>query len=136
MLLYHLLEILWWLQPAASGAGGGGGAGAAGGGTPAGPAGGCAGSMGLLAVMMLIFYFLLIRPQQKQQKEHDQMLKSLRKGAMVRTRGGMRGEVTDLNNREVTVLIADKVKVNVLRSHIAGVETGEEEASGKGDKKE
>ncbi len=72
-----------------------------------------------LVVMFGVFYFLLIRPQQKRQRETDSMLKALRKGDKVRTSGGLRGEVVDLTDAEVTLLIADKVKVNVLRSHVA-----------------
>lgn len=86
--------------------------------------------LGMLALMVLVFYFLLIRPQQKREREREQMLKSLKKGAVVRTTGGLRGEITDLNDRDVTLLISDKVKVNVLRSHIAGAEGAEEAAGG------
>lgn len=41
-----------------------------------------------------IFYFILLRPQQKQKKEHDAMLRSLRRGDEVVTAGGLVGEVT------------------------------------------
>jgi preprotein translocase subunit YajC len=91
-----------------------------GGGAPAAP--GLLGSMQpmiFLVLMFAIFYFLLIRPQQKRQREVDDMLKALHKGDKVRTSGGIRGEILDLTDTEVTLLIADKVKVNVLRSHIA-----------------
>lgn len=118
-MLYTLLEFLTWLQPEATGGGGGGGGGGEGG---VAPSGGCATQAGLLLVMMLIFYFMLIRPQQKRQKEHDAMIKSLRKGAIVRTTGGIRGEIFDLTDRDATLLVHDKTKLNVLRSHIAGVE--------------
>lgn len=76
--------------------------------------------MVMLALMFGVFYFLLIRPQQKRQREVDTMLKALKKGDVVRTSGGIRGEITDLTDNEVTLLIADKVKINVLRSHVAG----------------
>lgn len=69
--------------------------------------------------MFAMFYFLLIRPQQKRQREVDDMLKSLRRGDKVRTSGGIRGEILDLNDTEVTLLIADKVKINVLRANVA-----------------
>ena len=95
-------------------------------GAPGGPGGpgpaGCAAAsqpLVLMAVMFAVFYFLLIRPQQKRQRELDDMLKALRKGDKVRTTGGIKGEIADLNDTEVTLLIADKVKINVLRSHIA-----------------
>jgi preprotein translocase subunit YajC len=73
----------------------------------------------LMAVMFGVFYFLLIRPQQKRQREVDDMLKALKRGDKVRTSGGIRGEILELTDAEVTLLIADKVKINVLRSHIA-----------------
>jgi preprotein translocase subunit YajC len=41
-----------------------------------------------------IFYFVLLRPQQKQKKEHDTMLRALRRGDEVVTAGGVIGEVT------------------------------------------
>jgi len=69
--------------------------------------------------MFAMFYFLLIRPQQKRQREVDDMLKSLRRGDKVRTSGGIRGEILDLTDTEVTLLIADKVKINVLRANVA-----------------
>lgn len=117
MLLTTFEFLTWLFQPEATGGGGNGG-----GGEAVSPTGGCATQAGLLLVMMLIFYFMLIRPQQKRQKEHESMLKALRKGAIVRTTGGIRGEIFELNERDATLLVHDKVKINVLRSHIAGVE--------------
>ena len=73
----------------------------------------------MLAMMFAVLYFLILRPQQKRQREVDDMLKALRKGDKVRTSGGIRGEIIDLTDTEVTLLIAEKVKINVLRSHIA-----------------
>ena len=63
--------------------------------------------------------FLLIRPQQKRQKDTDDMLKVLRKGDKVRTTGGIRGEIYELTENDVTLQIDAKVKINVLRSNIA-----------------
>lgn len=73
----------------------------------------------LLPLMFVLFYFLMIRPQQKRQREMDDMLKALRRGDIVRTSGGIRGEIVDITDADVTLLIADKVKINVLRSHVA-----------------
>lgn len=75
--------------------------------------------MALLGVMFVVMYFLMIRPQQKRQKEVDAMLKSLSRGDKVRTSGGIRGEIVDMTESDVTLLIADKVKINVLRTHVA-----------------
>jgi preprotein translocase subunit YajC len=130
--LLTFLEFLWWLQPEEAG----GAAGAAGEAGPAGAGGsGCVANLGIMLLMLLVFYFLLIKPQQKRQREHDAMLKALRKGAVVRTTGGIRGEITDLTDREATLLIADRVKINVLRSNIAGAEPDpSEQAKEGGDK--
>ena len=86
------------------------------------PKGGFGGIAELLWPMLLmfgIFYFLILRPQQKRQRETDDMLKALKKGDKVRTSGGIRGEIVELNESEVWLMIADKVKINVLRSHVA-----------------
>lgn len=88
----------------------------------------------MLVMMFGVFYFLLIRPQQKKQRETEAMLKALRKGDKVRTSGGIRGEVMDLTDTEVTLRIDDKVKVNILRSHVAGkIDKPDAEGAGKGD---
>jgi preprotein translocase subunit YajC len=86
---------------------------------PSGGMGGMQMQLLMLALMFGVFYFLLIRPQQKRQRETDNLLKSLKKGDMVRTSGGIRGEIVDLTDQEATLLIAEKVKINILRSHVA-----------------
>lgn len=47
----------------------------------------------MYAAIGAIFYFILLRPQQKQRKEHDAMLRSLRRGDEIVTAGGIVGEV-------------------------------------------
>ena len=83
----------------------------------------CAMNGGLMALMVLAIYFLMIRPQQRQAKATEKMLRSIRPGLNVRTRGGIRGEVLEDKGDELVIRIADKVKVNVLRSHIASVDS-------------
>lgn len=114
------LDLLHLLQPPPTG-GGGGGSAAPEGPTPTGGGFGWE-NIGLLLLMFAVFYFLLIRPQQKQRKEHEKMLAGLQKGQLVRTSGGIRGEIVDLDERSVTLLVADKTRINVLRSHVAGPE--------------
>ena len=103
------------------------------------PAGGCAGGGGggslnfllMMVAMFAIFYFLLIRPQQKRAKEHQEMLKALKKGDRVITNGGVLGTVTGTSEKFLTVEISEKVRVRVLRSHVAGREGDAELESGK-----
>jgi preprotein translocase subunit YajC len=43
--------------------------------------------------ILAIFYFLMIRPQSKQRRQHEERLRSLRKGDTIVTSGGIVGEV-------------------------------------------
>ncbi len=73
-----------------------------------------------LIIIFAIFYFLLIRPQQKRAKEHRNFLDSLSRGVEVMTSGGLIGKVTGLADDVVTLEVADKVKVKVVRAQITG----------------
>jgi preprotein translocase subunit YajC len=57
------------------------------------------------------------------------MMGALKKGDIVRTNGGIRGEITALDERDVTVEIADRTRIKVLRSHVAGLDQPTEEKS-------
>ena len=90
-------------------------------------AGGTGGASGLeamfpLILIFVVFYFLLIRPQQKKAKEHKAMLEAVRRGDKVVTGGGILGTVTKVSDdQEITVEIADGVKVRVQRGLLAAV---------------
>lgn len=62
-----------------------------------------------------IFYFVLLRPQQKQRKEHDTMLRGLRRGDEIVTSGGIVGEVTFIAQQtkdgQPTVGMEDRVTI-------------------------
>jgi preprotein translocase subunit YajC len=75
--------------------------------------------MGLIFVVM---YLLLIRPQRKRQKEHDALLKELKKGDRVVTNGGMFGNIFAIDeDRNIVVLkVGEDTKLEFLRSSIAG----------------
>lgn len=72
-----------------------------------------------LILMFVIFYFLLIRPQQKKHKEHQAMVTNLKKGDKVITSGGIHGVITKVDDADVQVEIAEKVKIKVTRANIA-----------------
>ena len=73
-----------------------------------------------IVLMFGIFYFLLIRPQQKKQKEHEVMVKSLKKGDRVVTSGGMIGTIHTLQDDYVVLKTGDsETKIEVLRTHIS-----------------
>lgn len=71
--------------------------------------------------MIAIFYFLLIRPQQRRQKAHQEMIGAVKKGDRVVTNGGLVGKVTKIAETEVTVELAEGVRVQVMRGMIADV---------------
>ena len=127
-MLYSLFHIL--LQPDVSG---GPVAPPSGGGGPVPGPMGCGGGgveqIGLLLLMFGVLYFLMIRPQQKRAKQQETMIGALKKGDVVRTNGGIRGEITALDERDVTVEVADRTRIKVLRSHIAGLDQPTEEKS-------
>jgi len=75
-----------------------------------------------LILIFVVFYFLLIRPQQRKAKDHKTMLDALRRGDRIVTGGGIIGTVARVDSpEEVTVDIADGVRVRVLRSTISSV---------------
>jgi preprotein translocase subunit YajC len=75
-------------------------------------------AMMLILVMM---YFVMIRPQRKKQAELQQQINSVRGGDTVVTAGGMHGLIVSVQDRTVTLKIADNVKVKVEKSGIASV---------------
>ena len=94
---------------------------------------GCGGGgteqIGLLLLMFAVLYFLMIRPQQKRAKQQETMMGALKKGDIVRTNGGILGEITALDERDVTIEVADRTRLKVLRSHVAGLDQPPEEKS-------
>lgn len=91
------------------------------------PAAGGFGAFIPLILIFVIFYFLLIRPQQKKAKEHQQFLQELKIGDKVVGGGGIYGTITALEDNEVTLEIADKVRVKVARPYILGPASGEQQ---------
>ena len=79
-----------------------------------------------LALIMLIFYFLLVRPQQKKIKEHNNLVENLKIGDRVVTNGGLYGKVAKTNGMEITLEVAENVKVVVDRMAIATLAVAED----------
>jgi len=84
--------------------------------------GGFLATWGMLIPLFLIMYLLLIRPQRKRQKEHEKLLTELRRGDKIVTNSGMFGTIfaIDDEKNKVVVKITDEVKVEFLKSSIAG----------------
>ena len=73
-------------------------------------------------LIFVIMYFLILRPQQKRAKQHQEMVKNVRRGDTVVTSGGLVGKVTKvIDDDHIEVEIADAVRVRQMRSMVADV---------------
>lgn len=89
-----------------------------------------------LVLIFVVFYFLIIRPQQKKVKEHKAMVEGLRRGDRVVTTGGIIGTVAKVTgDREISLEIADGVRVRAVRAMIAEVMARTEPAGDKEEKR-
>ncbi|MEQ8299275.1 MAG: preprotein translocase subunit YajC [Hyphomonas sp.] len=71
--------------------------------------------------LILIFYFLLIRPQQQRAKKHRQMVENVKRGDTVVTSGGLIGKVNKVGETEITVELAENVRVRVIKAMVVEV---------------
>jgi preprotein translocase subunit YajC len=73
-------------------------------------------------LIFVIMYFLILRPQQRRVKQHQEMVKNVRRGDTVVTSGGLVGKVTKVvDDDQIEVEIADNVRVRQARQMISDV---------------
>lgn len=90
-----------------------------------GDVGGILGGAGLMSafipliLIFVIFYFLLIHPERKKQKEHQEMIKNLKKGDNVVTAGGLYGTITKAKKDYVEVEVTREVILKIQRSSVS-----------------
>jgi preprotein translocase subunit YajC len=73
-------------------------------------------------LIFVIMDFLILRPQQKGAKDHQELVKNLRRGDTVITTGGLVGKVTKVvDDEQIEVEVADGVRVRQIRSMVSGV---------------
>ena len=91
----------------------------------AGPAAGTTGLLFQLLPFVLIFvimYFLIIRPQRQRLRQHQEMVKNVRRGDTIVTSGGLIGKIAKVvDDNEVQLEIAEGVRVRVSRGMISEV---------------
>ena len=74
------------------------------------------------ALIFVIMYFLILRPQQKRVKQHQALIKAVRRGDTVITNGGLIGKVTKvIDDEQIEVEIGDGVRIRQVRSMITDV---------------
>jgi preprotein translocase subunit YajC len=93
-----------------------------------------------IVLIVAILYFLMFRPQQKARKQHEERLRSLKKGDTIVTTGGIVGEVLHMKETQkdgaaqksmddhITIKSGDS-RMIVERGRIARVTSGEATAS-------
>lgn len=82
----------------------------------------------MLPIMLLIFfvyYFLYQRPVQKEQDAHTKMLMGLIVGDSVITIGGIRGEITAIQEDALVLKTGNKSSITVLKTSIRRKEKGD-----------
>lgn len=89
-----------------------------------------------LIFVLVIFYLLLIMPAQRQRKRQAQMLAALKTGDRVVTTGGILGTIVAIKDNIITLRIADQVRIEVMRSAIAGLQPGTSGSEGERKRRE
>lgn len=72
-------------------------------------------------VIIAIFYFLIIRPQKKRDDEHKKFLEGLKKGDEVVTQSGIFGRIAGFSPSQITLEVAQNVKIKVAKTAVAGL---------------
>jgi len=73
-------------------------------------------------LIFVIMYFLILRPQQKRAKQHQDMVKNVRRGDTVVTSGGLIGKITKVvDDDQIEVEVAEGVRVRQMRAMVADV---------------
>ena len=92
----------------------------------------------MLVVLFAIMYFLMIRPENKRKKKAQEMRDSLKKGDVITTIGGIVGKIVQVNNETIVIETSDdRVRMELTKWAVStvGVQTGEQPAADKDDKK-
>ncbi|HEY1912988.1 MAG TPA: preprotein translocase subunit YajC [Vicinamibacterales bacterium] len=69
-----------------------------------------------------IFYFIILLPSKRKQQKVQEFLDSLKVNDKVITTSGIFGQVTRLGDQSVQLQIADKVRIEVSRAAIGGLQ--------------
>lgn len=81
------------------------------------------------AVMFAGIYFLLVRPQQMRVRKHSALVATVSVGDEVVTAGGIVGDVTAVNERDLLVEVAPGVVLKVVKGAIASKAPADAETS-------
>ena len=92
----------------------------------------------MIVLLFAVMYFFMIRPENKRKKQAEEMRNSLKKGDVITTIGGIVGKVVMVNPNTIVIETSDdRVRLDLTKWAVsqAGVQTGEQPAAEKKDKK-
>nr|WP_302635610.1 preprotein translocase subunit YajC [uncultured Dysosmobacter sp.] len=92
----------------------------------------------MIVLLFAVMYFFMIRPENKRKKQAEEMRNSLKKGDVITTIGGIVGKVVMVNPNTIVIETSDdRVRMELTKWAVsqAGVQTGEQPAAEKKDKK-
>jgi preprotein translocase subunit YajC len=77
-----------------------------------------------LAVVFFVLYWLMIRPQRKAEQQHREMIDALSRGDKVVTIGGIYGQITEIDDKTVTLKVDQNkgVEIKFRKDAVRGVE--------------
>ena len=80
-----------------------------------------------MVLLLVVLYVLMIRPQRQRQKQQQKMIDGAGVGDDILTSGGIYGTITEVEDDDIVVEIADGLNVHMTRRGIAAVLPPEEE---------
>ena len=92
----------------------------------------------MIVLLFAVMYFFMIRPENKRKKQAEEMRNGLKKGDVITTIGGIVGKVVMVNPNTIVIETSDdRVRLELTKWAVsqAGVQTGEQPAAEKKDKK-
>ena len=75
----------------------------------------------MMGIIFAIIYFLIMRPQQKKQREHQQLLRDLKKGDRILTASGMFGTIAALDEKTILLQVDQKVRIKINRHSVSAL---------------
>lgn len=88
------------------------------------PSGGPPALVGIFPIVavLAVFYLIVIRPEQKKRKEHEELVKNLKRNDQVLMVSGIYGKVVSVGEKTLGVQIAPNVQVQVDPSAIQTIQ--------------
>src|SRR5205809_4581753 len=69
-----------------------------------------------------IFYFIILLPAKRKQQKVQEFLDNLKVNDKVITTGGIWGQITKIDEQNVQLEVADKIRIRVSRAAIGGLQ--------------